>query len=108
MDYAGNNGAIAINLSLGSLPTNSIDPILLTAARNARAKNMLVVAAAGNNGVNSDESNHLVSPASIPTENVIPVGATARDDSRAGFSNYGIYRVEWAHRGRYSPALSRR
>ena len=100
MDYAGNNQAIAINLSLGAPPTNSIDPILLTAARNARAKNMLVVAAAGNDGVNSDDSNKLVSPASIPTENMLPVGATDQNDGWAYFasinrySNYGIYRVE--------------
>lgn len=97
--FAADNRAIAINLSLGTPPSGTIDNAMLTAIRDARAKDMLVVAAAGNNGVNSDQANALVNPASIPTENMIPVGATNDSDGRAffpggGASNYGIYRVE--------------
>lgn len=92
--FAADNQAIAINLSLGTPPSGTIDNAMQTAIRDARAKDMLVVAAAGNNGVNSDQAGGLVNPASIPTENMIPVGATDENDNRAGFSNYGIYRVE--------------
>jgi thermitase len=105
INYAWQNGAIGINLSLGSQPTSVIDTIMRDAIRNARNNNMVVVAAAGNGtnndgvGVNSDLSNKLVNPASIPVDNVIAVGSTNSSDARSGFSNYGIYRVDLAAPG---------
>lgn len=98
--YAYANGAHTINLSLGTDPTSSIDTVEYEAVREAREKGMIVVAAAGNGyrfvnvGQNSDDSNRLVNPASIPTDNMIAVGATDSSDNRASFSNYGAYRVE--------------
>ena len=87
--------AIAINLSLGNnTPVGSIDPTMHLAIQYARANNMVVVAAAGNNGINCENPGNLINPADIPTDNVIAVGATNADDTRASFSNYGIYRVE--------------
>jgi hypothetical protein len=102
IDYAyspnGNPPAIAINCSWGILPASStLDKALYDAVERARANNMVVVAAAGNQGLNCDNSqnNQLVSPASIPKDNVIAVGATrVLDDTKPAFSNYGKYRVE--------------
>ncbi|CAA9546842.1 MAG: hypothetical protein AVDCRST_MAG88-475, partial [uncultured Thermomicrobiales bacterium] len=90
-------GVRAINLSLGSDPDFPPDAIDLDPLRGAidaaRARGIVVVAAAGNGasgvngnaGVNLDEKP--VYPASLP--NVIAVAATDRDDVRASFSNYG-------------------
>lgn len=100
INYAWQQGALAINLSLGStFVSNMLDPTMFAAIRNARANNMVVVAAAGNQGVDSDNGNNLVSPACIPVDNVLSVGATDQSDNRAIFqapyaSNYGQYRVE--------------
>lgn len=92
--------AIAINLSLGSGRSGSIDLALRDALRDARTNDMVVVSSAGNGdpgvgiGFNSDLAGNLVSPASIPTDNNIAVGATDMNDNRPVFSNYGQYRVE--------------
>jgi hypothetical protein len=99
IDYAWQHGSIAINLSLGAPATTTLDSTLFDALRRARTHNMVVVCAAGNgdangNGLNSDLSNNLISPASIPTDNNIAVGAVDSGDNRASFSNYGAYRVE--------------
>jgi subtilisin family serine protease len=62
---------------------------------------MVIVAAAGNDGLNMDLSSTLITPASVPTDNVITVGATRvrpdrpeLNDTKPDFSNYGKYRVE--------------
>jgi subtilisin family serine protease len=99
IDYAYQHGAIAINLSLGNTASGSLDLTLRDAVRRARTNNMVVVCAAGNgdasgNGLNSDLSGNLISPASIPTDNNIAVGAVDSSDNRTSFSNYGAYRVE--------------
>ena len=94
IDYAWQQGSIAINLSLGSGPSSTLDLTLRDAVRRARINNMVVVSSAGNDGLNSDLSYNLYSPASIPTDNNIAVGAVDGNDYRAGFSNYGAYRVE--------------
>lgn len=72
------------------------------AIKTAQGHNMVVVASSGNQGVNSDLAGNLVSPACIPVDNVLSVGATDQSDNRAIFqttpeyyaSNYGQYRVE--------------
>lgn len=95
--YTANQGhpaALAINLSLGGGPSNSIDPTMLGAIRLARTNKMVVVAAAGNNSIDCEQPGNLISPADAPTDNVIAVGATNADDTRASFSNWGRYRVE--------------
>jgi subtilisin family serine protease len=92
--------AIAINLSLGNQPSSQLDKTLEAAVDTARGLGMVVVAAAGNHGVKSDDDDKLVSPASIPTDNLIAVGAVRSTgdpdgpDTKPNFSNYGRYRVE--------------
>jgi hypothetical protein len=111
IDYAYGQQAIAMNLSLGTGASGSLDLTLRDAVRRARNNNMVMVCAAGNgdangNGLNSDLSNNLISPASIPTDNNIAVGAVDSSDARAGFSNYGAYRVELGAPGMYILGLA--
>jgi subtilisin family serine protease len=79
IQWAADNGARIANLSLGG-PDYS--QALADAVNYAYGKNMLVVAAAGNEG-----SNSILYPAALP--GVVAVGATDNGDNRAGFSNYG-------------------
>jgi cell wall-associated protease len=79
--YAVSRGAHIINLSLG-WPRSKDTTYLRDAVQFALKKNVIIVAAAGNN--NSLEP---LFPCAI--EGVICVGALAVDGSWAGFSNYG-------------------
>lgn len=111
IDYAWSNDdhepAIAINISWGLGPRPCLDTVLTDAVKRAQANNMVVVVAAGNGdddfhiGYNLEDSDKLFTPGSVPTDNVITVGATrirpdlpAQTDSKPTFSNYGKYRVE--------------
>jgi subtilisin family serine protease len=79
INYAVSSGAKVINLSLGS----SVSSIAMgTAVAEAVRAGVVVVAAAGN----SNTSTRFY-PAGYP--DVIAVGASASDDNRASFSNYG-------------------
>lgn len=81
IEYAVHNGARILNLSLGgSEPSET----LRRAVAYAWDSGALVVAAAGN-----ENSSAPVYPAAWP--NVIGVGATNVDDTRAPFSNFGGY-----------------
>ncbi|MFM7224624.1 MAG: S8 family serine peptidase, partial [Actinomycetota bacterium] len=77
--WAVDRGADIINLSLGG-PGDS--PLLAAAVANARAKGVVVVAAAGNGGQALVEV-----PAAIP--GVIAVSATGNAGGLAAFSSYG-------------------
>lgn len=79
INYAVDHGASIINLSLGG---NEDDPIFHQAIQAAAAQGIIIVAAAGNSGEATVKY-----PARY-TE-VIGVGATNTDSSRAGYSNYG-------------------
>lgn len=79
--YAVDRGARVINISIGG-PTLTADED--EAVRYAISKDVLVVAAAGNLGV--DTANF--GPAG--TGGVITVAATDQDDKRAGYSNFGV------------------
>jgi len=85
ISYAVDNGADIVNLSLGGhFDADSYTAkVLYSLANYARSKNVLLVAAAGNE--NTDGSNYY--PAALP--NVISVAATDDNDLRAPFSNYG-------------------
>ncbi|MFH0912150.1 MAG: S8 family serine peptidase [Patescibacteria group bacterium] len=77
--YAADNGARVINMSFGTY----FDSTELKAAVDyALSKNVVIVAAAGNNN-----QNPLLYPAAYPT--VIAVGAVDSSGQRASFSNYG-------------------
>lgn len=83
IDWAANNGAQVINLSLGS---STGSQALKDAVDRAVANGVVVVAAAGNNG---DKGNAASYPAAY--DSVIAVGATDSYDLVAPFSNYGLY-----------------
>lgn len=79
--YAADNGADVINMSLGASGTFS-DQTVNNAVNYALNRNVVVVAASGNDGVNLVDY-----PASI--DRVVAVGATDSNDALAGFSNTG-------------------
>lgn len=83
IQYAADNGAKVINMSLtAGLPCSQY-PQYSSAINYAVSKGAVVVVAAGND--NKDASSY--SPASCG--NVITVGASTQSDGRATFSNYG-------------------
>ena len=78
--WAADNGAKVINMSLGA---QAACPSSTAAATNyAWNLGVVIVAAAGNNGVGTEST-----PANCP--NVIGVAATTSTDTKASFSNYG-------------------
>ncbi len=89
IDYATQNGADIINASFGSSQFSSS---MLAAITNARANDVLFVAAAGNSGLDADNSPHY--PASYDLDNIISVAATDQNDQLAGFSNFGRSSVD--------------
>ena len=88
--YAVDNGAHAINLSLGAYAN---DPAMRAAVAYAAAHGVVVVAASGNCGDGSGEecssvpAGTVAYPAAYPE--VVAVGATTNSDQRASFSSYG-------------------
>jgi serine protease len=79
IEYAVNNGADIINLSLGG---DIKDPNLEEAINRAVERGVLVFAAAGNNSDNS-----VLYPAAY--NNVVAVGAVNPENQRSSYSNYG-------------------
>ena len=79
IDYAVNNGANIINMSLGG----GFSQTIATAILNAYSKAVLVISAAGNS--NSESSGH---PAADPYS--LSIAAVDSNDVRANFSNYGF------------------
>jgi subtilisin family serine protease len=94
IDYAVKAGARVINASWGG-PAYSF--ALYKAIRNAGNAGVLVVAAAGNEGANSDTEPEY--PASSDLPNVISVAATDAGDGLVDFSNYGARTVDLAAPG---------
>jgi thermitase len=88
--YAAEHGAGTINLSLGG-PAGE-DGATEDAIELAGAEGAVVVAAAGNEGVDNDADPH--TPCALPQANLICVAALAQDGSLAGFSNYGAESVD--------------
>lgn len=91
IEYAADNGANIINMSLGG---PDYDAAMLAAVNYATSRGVLVVAAGGNCGDSSvDECAGMVGPGRMAYpakyENVLSVGATNSGDSRASFSSYG-------------------
>ena len=95
IDYALDNGADIINASIGA----SVDDItkdefesFKEAIRRARDKDILFVAAAGNNTKNNDINGDI--PASFEIDNIVSVGSMNRYSEPSGFSNYGKKSVD--------------
>jgi subtilisin family serine protease len=106
--YALDHGARVVNFSAG-LPTEFVPQEIVDATSvllaEAAANDVLLVASAGNEGVDTDVVPHF--PSSLPHENVISVAATFRQqDSLAFFgdywaSNYGVASVDLGAPGDY-------
>lgn len=79
--YAVSQGADVINLSLGGGHSSILDEMV----RYATGHNSLVVAAAGNDSINTDR----VCPAHMTASGVVVVSAGDSYHNRANFSNYG-------------------
>lgn len=93
--YAADNGARIINASWGGY---GYSQTLYDAIDYARLKNVLFVAAAGNEANNNDGA-YPSYPASYNLPNIISVAATDDDDNLASFSNYGATSVDLAAPG---------
>jgi thermitase len=89
LNWAVNNGAKVINMSIGQRTSSRT---LETAVNNAWNKGAVLVAAAGNTGSQSK-----IYPAAYP--NVIAVAATDNKDAKAPFSTYGAKWVDVAAPG---------
>lgn len=87
--YAADNGAKVLNASWGS---SDYSGPLLEGVEYALAKGMIIVAAAGNDGMNSDKKPHF--PSGYDSPNIISVAAMGRGNYLAGFSNYGAKSVD--------------
>ncbi|MGY9074474.1 MAG: S8 family peptidase [Acidimicrobiales bacterium] len=81
--WAIDNGADIINLSLGTATDSST---LRTAVAYAESHGVLVIAAAGNDGLGSNSATY---PAAI--DEVVAVSATTAGDTRASYSNHGTW-----------------
>ncbi len=94
IDYARAHGARLINASWGS---SARSRSLQRAVARARDDGIILVSAAGNEGVNLDQNP--LYPASYGASNVVSVAATTSSDTLASFSNYGITSVDLAAPG---------
>jgi subtilisin family serine protease len=84
IDYARSKGAKILSNSWGG---GGAGVSLQAAIERSRTAGLIFVAAAGNDGRNTDSSPSY--PASIATDNIVSVAATTRTDTLASFSNYG-------------------
>lgn len=84
VDFAILKGAKIINCSFGGYLFSQAEFDAFLRARNA---GVLVVAAAGGDGINTDLFAHY--PSSFQLDNIISVAALDRRDGLASFSNYG-------------------
>lgn len=95
IDYAIKNGARVISASWGGRVKSSVaestNSLLKQSLLRARAAGVLVVVAAGNNGIDQDQDARPNYPAAYGAEldNLIVVAATDKTDALANFSNYG-------------------
>jgi subtilisin family serine protease len=89
LNYAVQKGVKISNNSWGG---GSYSQALYDAIDQARGAGHLFVAAAGNDGRNSDSNPSY--PASYNVDNIISVAATNNDDGLASFSNYGATSVD--------------
>jgi subtilisin family serine protease len=88
IDYAIEHGAKVLSNSWGGKGDDGGNKALQEAVERARAKDVLFIAAAGNDGTDNDGSDPAF-PAAFTNDNMISVAATDEKDDMAFFSNYG-------------------
>jgi subtilisin family serine protease len=91
--YAADNGARASNNSWGYYGGSTND-VVYQAIVYAQSKNHLVIAAAGNDGVNNDSSAWKSYPAAFPLSNIVTVAALDSSDRKPNWSNFGKTSVD--------------
>lgn len=89
LNYAVDMGVKVSNNSWGG---GGYSQSLISAIQNAGNSGHLFVAAAGNDGRNTDNVPHY--PSAYSLDNIISVAATDNRDQLAGFSNYGLESVD--------------
>lgn len=94
MQYARSQGAGVVNASYSGPDFSQAEQEAVSALN---AAGILLVAAAGNEGLDNDQTPSY--PASYGLANIISVGATNPGDGLAGFSNYGFNSVHVAAPG---------
>ncbi len=88
---------IGVDLTSNSWGGGGNSSALENAIRNAGASNILFVAAAGNDSLNTDVSPHY--PSSYSLDCIVSVASSDRNDARSYFSNYGLVAVDLAAPG---------
>jgi subtilisin family serine protease len=92
IDYAVSHGAKVLSNSWGGKADND-NNALSDAIERARAKDVLFIAAAGNDSGDNDNPNQADYPAAFKNDNIIAVAATDSNDGLAKFSNVGAKSV---------------
>jgi thermitase len=95
IDFAINNGAKIINMSLGG--SGPLDPAFSSAITRAQTANVLVVVAAGNENANNETTPSW--PCNFTQPNLICVAALDQNYALASFSNWGATSVDVAAPG---------
>ena len=95
IEYAAQNGARVMSNSWGDYENSQA---LEDAIKAIQEKNILFVAAAGNDSLDNDGTRKLY-PASYTLENIISVASSTDDDSRSFFSHWGKTSVDIAAPG---------
>ncbi len=93
INFAVAHGAKVINMSLGS-SGGLVDPAFSNAITSAQNSDVVVVVAAGNDGVNNDLPTTPTYPCNFTQANLICVAALDQNYSLATFSNFGTTSVD--------------
>ena len=94
LDYAIAHGVSVINASYGTTVFSASE---LAALQRVHDAGIIFVAAAGNDGLNTDNGNDY--PAAYSLDNIVTVAATTNTDALASYSDYGSGSVDLAAPG---------
>jgi thermitase len=94
IEYAAEQGADVVNLSLGGPAGDAGDALMSDGIAAAGTHGTVVVAAAGNSAGDNDDPEEASSPCSLSNPNLICVAAVNQSGGLAGFSSYGATTVD--------------